>query len=48
MYLLLVGTPKTAIFAIVGVPLTIVPNLWFKKMNPILEYWKEAVYQKTS
>lgn len=28
--------------------MALVPSLWFKKMNPILEHWKEAVYQKAS
>ena len=28
--------------------MALVPNLWFRKMNPILEHWKEAVYQKAS
>lgn len=28
--------------------MALIPNLWFKKMNPILEHWKEAVYQKAS
>ena len=28
--------------------MALIPNLWFKKMNPILEHWKEAVYQKVS
>lgn len=28
--------------------MALVPNLWFKKMNPILEHWKKAVYEKAS